>query len=208
MDASFFNKTGESQGKVALPDTLFGAPGSRYVLHEAVIALQRNRRRGTSNTKTRGEVRGGGHKPWKQKGTGNARAGSIRSPLWRKGGIIFGPHPRSYRMDLSNAKKWGALQSALIEKAKASHVNVIESLPVSEGKTREAKEFLKKTGLGGRLLLVVDQREPLMARATRNVFGLELKDVRELNAWNIMAAKEVLFTQAALEALSKRTPNG
>src|SRR5436853_5148526 len=96
-----------------LPDSFSSFAGSRRVLHEAIIALQGNQRRGTSDTKSRGEVTGGGHKPWKQKGTGNARAGSIRSPLWRKGGIIFGPHPRSYRVDLPASKKLMALQTAL-----------------------------------------------------------------------------------------------
>src|SRR5258708_37306361 len=109
---------------------LFAGPDSRYVLQEDIIPLKANQRRGTSQTKTRGLVSGGGRKPWKQKGTGNARSGSNRSPLWRKGGIIFGPHPRSYRIELNGAKKLMALQTALIEKAKASELSVIDSFNV------------------------------------------------------------------------------
>jgi len=128
LEAALFLASGEPQGKVELPETLFSDPGSRRTLQETIIALQRNQRRGTSETKTRGNVTGGGHKPWKQKGTGNARAGTIRSPLWRKGGIIFGPHPRSYRVELNQAKKTLALRTALVEKAKAQQIGVIESL--------------------------------------------------------------------------------
>src|SRR5207237_3886134 len=140
IEASFFAATGEPKGKIELPELLFGTEGSRRVLFEAVKALQGNQRRGTSATKTRGMVRGGGRKPWKQKGTGNARSGSIRSPLWRKGGIIFGPHPRSYRIDVPEAKKWIALRTALMEKAKASQVSVIDALESTNGKTGEVEK--------------------------------------------------------------------
>src|SRR6201996_5153586 len=114
LQAASYSVSGESKGNMDLPDILTATPGSRRVLHDAVVALQANQRRGTSMTKTRGLVSGGGRKPWKQKGTGNARAGSIRSPLWRKGGIIFGPVPRSYRIDLDTIKKQIALKTALV----------------------------------------------------------------------------------------------
>src|ERR1041385_8725697 len=127
MEANLISKSGEAKGKTELPASVFGQENSMRVLHEVLTAYQANQRQGTSNTKTRADVSGGGHKPWKQKGTGNARSGSNRSPLWRKGGIIFGPHPRSYRIELNAAKKLLALQTALIEKAKASDISVIRS---------------------------------------------------------------------------------
>src|SRR5579864_1164259 len=142
VQAPLYSAAGEAQGQFDLPEVIFSAPGSRRVLQEVIVALQANQRRGTSSTKTRGFVSGGGHKPWKQKGTGNARAGSIRSPLWRKGGIIFGPLPRSYRTDLDQAKRPIALQTALVEKAKASGLGIFEALEVKESKTRQAQEIL------------------------------------------------------------------
>src|SRR4051812_6586091 len=127
MEASLISKTGESKGKTELPASVFGLEGSKRVLHEVITAYQANQRRGTSNTKTRGEVSGGGRKPWKQKGTGNARSGSNRSPLWRKGGIIFGPHPRSYRIDVGGEKRRFALSTALTLKAQDQALVVLEA---------------------------------------------------------------------------------
>src|SRR5579863_7339802 len=154
MEASLITATGEIKGKTELPATVFGREISRRVLQEVLVVLQGNLRRGTSETKTRSNVSGGGRKPWKQKGTGNARSGSIRSPLWRKGGIIFGPHPRSYRVDLPQAKKALALRTALVEKAKASQLSVVESVSFQKAKTSAAAQFFKKAGISGRVLLV------------------------------------------------------
>ena len=204
LQAPFFTASGEAKGTVELPSGLFQGESSRYVLHEALIALRRNQRRGTSATKTRGEVSGGGRKPWKQKGTGNARAGSNRSPLWRKGGIIFGPHPRSYRMDLNVQKKNLALLTGLIEKARASEVAVIESFPEGDGKTREAEQRLEKTGLTGRVLLVVDRKSAPVLRAIRNISRLQVADAQELNVGQLTMAQKLLFTQPALQALAGR----
>src|SRR5262249_15871565 len=149
--------------------SIFGATGSRRILHETVVALQANQRRGTSMTKTRGLVSGGGRKPWKQKGTGNARSGSIRSPLWRKGGIIFGPVPRSYRIDLPNAKRQHALLTALAAKSGADQLSVIDSFSFKEPKTSEAQAVLTRAGVTEKSLVVVDRRDPQVVRALRNI---------------------------------------
>lgn len=206
--APFFTSSGEAKGRIDLPEILFGHEGSRRTLFEAIVALQANQRRGTSATKTRGLVSGGGHKPWKQKGTGNARAGSNRSPLWRKGGIIFGPQPRSYRIELDGAKRLAALQTALIEKAKVDQLSVIDSLTIENGKTRSGYEILKKTGFSGSVLLVLDQSEASITRALRNVERLCVAKASEINAWGVMRAKQVLFTKSALETLANRFPKG
>lgn len=191
-----------------LPEIIFGGEGSRRVLQEVIIILQGNQRRGTSSTLTRGLVSGGGRKPWKQKGTGNARSGSNRSPLWRKGGIIFGPLPRSYRIDVPASKKLLALQTALVEKAKAAEIAVIDSVEFKEGKTKQVAEWVRKTGTRHGLMLVVDKKHPGLLRAARNVAGLCIADSGEVNAWTLLTARKVFFTKSALDALTARFPKG
>jgi large subunit ribosomal protein L4 len=207
VQAPLFSATGEAQGQFDLPESLFGATGSRRVLQEVIIGIQANQRRGTSSTKTRGFVSGGGHKPWKQKGTGNARAGSIRSPLWRKGGIIFGPLPRSYRIDLDQAKRLTALQTALSEKAKVSGLGVFDALEMKEAKTRQAQIILSKAGVSGKTLIVVDKKDETLYRAFGNLKNVCMMDASEVNAWALTASPKVFFTKAALEALEKRFPS-
>jgi len=206
--APLFSAAGEAKGQFDLPEAIFTPVGSRRVLQQVIVGLQANQRRGTSSTKTRGFVSGGGRKPWKQKGTGNARSGSIRSPLWRGGGIIFGPLPRSYRVGLDQSKRLIALQTALSEKAKASELSVFEAIQFAEPKTREAQKLLKSAGVSGRALVVVDQRDENLTRAFGNMKGITVVDVAEVNAWQLMAAPKVLFTKAAIEALQKRWPKG
>ncbi|MFA5975020.1 MAG: 50S ribosomal protein L4 [Elusimicrobiota bacterium] len=208
QQASFYSSSGEAKGKIDLPESLFGGEGSRRILHEVTVALQANQRQGTSATKTRGLVSGGGRKPWKQKGTGNARAGSNRSPLWRKGGIIFGPQPRSYRIDLDACKRSTALHTAFIEKAKAGQLGVIDSVAVGDGKTRSGDALLKKTGVAGTILLVLDKKNPDITRAFRNVSRVCVVDVAELNAFHVMRARQVLISKAGLDGLMNRFPKG
>jgi large subunit ribosomal protein L4 len=204
VQATLFSRTGEAKGKTDLPESLVGGSGSRRVLHEAIVALRRNQRRGTSNTLTRGEVTGGGRKPWKQKGTGNARSGSIRSPLWRKGGIIFGPHPRSYRVNLSHAKRLLALQTALYEKSQAAEVSVVEAIGFKKGKTGEAASLFKALGFFGRVLVVLDKREADTIRAIQNLRNVQVIDAAQINANDVLSAHQVLFTPASLEMLTSR----
>lgn len=208
LEAALLAASGEVKGKVELPEFIFQGDGSLRVLQETLVAYRRNLRRGTSETKTRGEVRGGGHKPWKQKGTGNARAGTIRSPLWRKGGIIFGPHPRSYRVDLDHRKRLIAFKTALADKAKAADIRVVDSLPGAGGKTRQAAQFLEKAELAGRVLLVVDRKTESPTRAFRNISRVQLADVHEIHAASLLAAHRLIFTQAALQALGQRIHQG
>jgi large subunit ribosomal protein L4 len=208
MDAILISKTGEAKGKTELPASVFGREISKRVLHEVLIAYQANQRRGTSNTKTRGEVSGGGRKPWKQKGTGNARSGSNRSPLWRKGGIIFGPHPRSYRIDVNEDKRRFALATALIAKAQDQALAVLEALPEVDGKTSALSQFFDKAVPKNRILVIVDKKSDLLKRAVRNLARVCLIDVNELNPMDLMRANHILFTKSALEALVARFPQG
>jgi len=208
IQVPLYSAAGEATGQFELPESIFSPVGSLRVLQEVIIGLQANQRRGTSSTKTRGFVSGGGRKPWKQKGTGNARSGSIRSPLWRGGGIIFGPLPRSYRTDLDQAKRLIALQTALSQKAKASELGVFEAIAIAGTKTSEAQALLTKAGVSGKALIVVDQRDEKMTRAFGNIKGIKIVDSAEVNAWQLMASRKVFFTKGALEALSKRWPKG
>jgi len=208
LQAPLFSAAGEAKGQFELPEVIFSAPGSLRVLQAVIIGLQANQRRGTSSTKTRGFVSGGGRKPWKQKGTGNARSGSIRSPLWRGGGIIFGPLPRSYRQQLDQSRRLVALQTALAQKAKASQLSVLESIQLDKPKTSEVSKLLVKAGITGKALVVVDTKNENLSRAFGNMKGICLVDAAEVNAWQLMAAPQVLFTKAALDALQKRWPKG
>ena len=208
LQAPLFSATGESKGQYDLPDSIFALKGSLRVLQEVIVGLQANQRRGTSSTLTRGLVSGGGRKPWKQKGTGNARSGSIRSPLWRKGGIIFGPHPRSYRTELDQARRLLALQTALVQKAVASEIGVFETMTVDAPKTKEAQQILTKAGITGRALVVVDRQEAKLTQAFRNLKAVKLTDAAQVNAWQLMASRKVFFTVGALDELSKRWPKG
>jgi large subunit ribosomal protein L4 len=205
MEANLITKTGEAKGKVDLPASIFGQEGSIRVLQEVIVAYQANQRRGTSNTKTRAEVSGGGHKPWRQKGTGNARSGSNRSPLWRKGGIIFGPRPRSYRIDINEDKRRHALATALGVKAESKEISVLEALPEGD-KTSAFGKFFDKAAPQGRLLIVVDQKNDGLRRVLRNLPRVELVDVRELNPWILMHSQKILLTQPALKSLESRFP--
>jgi large subunit ribosomal protein L4 len=206
LQVPLFSAKGEAKGQFDMPEAFFAPEGSRRVLQEVIVAMQANQRRGTSMTKTRGLVSGGGRKPWKQKGTGNARSGSIRSPLWRKGGIIFGPQPRSYRTDLDQSRRLLALQTALSEKAKASEIGVFEAITFDKPRTKEAQQFLAKAGISGRTLLVVDRKDEKISQAFANIRDVQLIDAAQVNAWQLMVSHQVFFTKAALDELLKRWP--
>ena len=208
LQAPLFSAKGESKGQFDLPEAIFSPVGSRRVLQEVIVGLQANQRSGTSMTKTRGLVSGGGRKPWKQKGTGNARSGSIRSPLWRKGGIIFGPQPRSYRTEMDQSRRLLALQTALAEKAKSSEIGIFEAIAFDQPKTKEAQQFLAKAGISGKALLVVDKKDAKVSRVFANIGGVQLVDADQVNAWQIMASPKVYFTMVALDTLAKRWPKG
>jgi len=208
LKSPLFSATGESKGTYEWPKEILSESPSRRVLHEVVVAYQANRRSGTSATKTRGLVSGGGRKPWKQKGTGNARSGSIRSPLWRKGGIIFGPQPRSYAQAIGPVKKLIALQTAMLEKAQSSGLSVIESLKAAKSKTREVSGVLEKASGDVRTLVVIERKDLALQRALRNLNGFTVMSVEDLNALHLLSSPKVLFTRSAADAIASRFPKG
>jgi large subunit ribosomal protein L4 len=198
------NTKGEKTGAVDLPEGVFGAKASRAVVHEVVNAYLANQRRGTHSTKTRGEVSGGGLKPWKQKHTGRARAGSTRSPLWRHGGIIFGPKPRSYYQDIPEAKKKLVLKAVLSDCLKEGRLSVVDALSVSEPKTRLVAEIAEKLGWAEKTVVVMEGVDKNLTRAVRNLPNVHLCVAKDLNSYDALWARRLVFTRGALEQISKR----
>ena len=194
---SVYDTEGNKVDDLNLSDEVFGVDPNKSLLHKAVIAYQANQRAGTASTKTRGEVRGGGRKPWRQKGTGRARHGSRRSPIWRKGGIVFGPRPRDYRVFLPKNVRRKALVSALSAKVMADEMRVVEELELAEGKTREMAEILNRLGVEPRVLIVTEDGDERVLRSVRNLEGVSVMRADSLNAYEVLKARYMVMTKAA-----------
>jgi large subunit ribosomal protein L4 len=197
------DRDGRSASQVDLPDDIFGRAAHDHLVYEAVVNYRANQRRGTASTKTRAAVSGGGKKPWRQKGTGRARAGSTRSPLWRKGGTVFGPEPRDYSYELPKKAKRGALRSALAQKHAAGDLLVVRELELQAPKTKEAAARLKALSLGSALLVDLAGNAHLF-RAVRNIPRIKAVDVAGLNIYDVLAHKSLVFTERAFEAVLER----
>lgn len=189
---------GEPTGTVDLDDAIFGLTPNVAVMHQVVTAQLAAARSGTQSTLTRAEVRGGGRKPWRQKGTGRARQGSTRSPHWAGGGVALGPKPRSYKQRTPKKMVQLALRSALSARAAAGRVAVVGRWDLPEPKTRHAQAAVKALGLEGRLLVVLDRDADLTARAFRNLPEVHLVLPSELNAYDVLCSDWVVFTSATL----------
>lgn len=204
METSIYNLQGKATGKLTLPG-IFETKVSSALLHEVVVGLLANQRAGTHSVKTRAEVRGGGKKPWKQKGTGNARSGSNTSPLWRKGGIIFGPKPRSYFQNIPQQKRQLSLQMALSVKAKDGELVVVDAMKLADAKTKSVAAVLKNLKItGSKILLVVDKIDQNLKRGSHNIENLVVAEAKNINAYQVLWAKKMLLTPAAVELLEKR----
>jgi large subunit ribosomal protein L4 len=180
---------------------VFGGRVKTDLIHESVVRANAAERRGTHATKNRALVSGSGKKPWRQKGTGRARVGEIRSPLWRKGGTVFGPQPRSYAYQLPRKVEKGALRAALSEKLQGGSVVVVDSLAASEVKTKAAVALLKTLGVSGKALLVDVKPDEKMALSVRNMAGITLLPSNRITARDVMDTRRVVLTSAALEKL-------
>lgn len=197
------NLKNEKVGQVALADEIFAAAVNKPLLHETVEMQRAAMRQGTASTKTRAEVRGGGKKPWRQKGTGRARHGSIRSPIWRGGGVTFGPRPRSYGYDMPRAKYRTALRSALSAKLAAGELVVVEGLSAVEPKTKALSAAFKAMGRDRRVLLVVDEPSVGLTRASQNLSFLELISVTGLNVYDLLANRHVIISREVVERVQE-----
>lgn len=197
------DRSGRTAAQVDLPDGLLAGPAQDHLIYEAVVNYRANQRQGTAATKTRAFVRGGGKKPWRQKGTGRARVGSTRSPLWRKGGTVFGPQPRDYSYELPKKARRGALRAALAGKHAAGELLVASELEVKEPKTKEAVALLKAFKLDSALLVDLAENAALF-RAVRNIPRVKAVDVSGLNIYDVLAHKSVVFSRRAFEAVLEK----
>jgi len=198
-----FDLKGKQAAEVDLPDAVFAYPEKDHLVYEAVRNYQANQRQGTAATKTRSLVTGGGKKPWRQKGTGRARAGSSRSPLWRKGATTFGPKPRDYSYELPKKARRNALRSVLSQKLAANQVLVLDALDLKEAKTREAAALLKTFNLDSALF--VDHHENAnLFRSVRNLPRVKAVDVQALNVVDVLSHTWLVFSRKALESAMER----
>ncbi len=205
------NLANKKVGSLDLRDDVFAVPPNQHVLWEAVNHYLASLRCGTHQTKTRGEVKGSGRKLWRQKGTGRARVGSIRSPLWRHGGTVHGPQPRDYSYRLPRKTLLGALRVALSAKLAAEKLLVVDSLELENHKTKNLRQALDRLGVDRSLLIVEGDGNQNLERASRNLAGIKLVPTHTLHAYHVLSHDRILFSQAAVEKLQnaiapRRTP--
>lgn len=192
-----YNREGSQIGEIALNDEIFGIVPNESVVHEAVVMQQASLRHGTSSTKSRGEVRGGGRKPWRQKGTGRARAGTIRSPLWRGGAITFGPKPRDYNYSIPKKKRRLALKSVLSAKVLDGELIVIDELLFEQPKTKEMIKVLEALNVAGALIVTAEVDENVN-KSARNIPGVSFSIASGLNVYDILTHGKLVLTKEAV----------
>jgi large subunit ribosomal protein L4 len=197
------NRDGVQVGEIALAERVFGQEPNRHLMHAAVVAHLARRRVGTASTLTRAEVSGGGRKPWRQKGTGRARHGSIRSPLWRKGGVVFGPKPRDYGFAIPVKARRQALRSALSARVREGAVKVVQDLVLEEPRTRVLAGILEKLGATGSTLIVTAARDRNLELSARNLPGVDTALAHELHTYQVLDHDLLLFTPEAVQRVEE-----
>ena len=200
---SVLNIKGEKVGDITLNENVWGIEPNDAVLYDALTLARNNARQGTADTKTRSEVSGGGKKPWRQKGTGRARQGSTRAPHWIKGGIVCGPHPRSYAKKMNRKERRLALKSALSYKVIESEMIVVDNFDLETGKTKDAKVALNNLKANKKVLLVVDELNDNVILATRNLNNVVLLEASEINTYDVIAADNMIITEKAVKAIEE-----
>ena len=198
-----YKMDGSEAGTMKLNEKVFGVEYNEPLIHQAVVTRLANERQGTKSTLTRTEVRGGGRKPWRQKGTGNARQGSIRAPQWIKGGVVFAPKSRDFSKDMNKKAKAAALVSALSKKVADGELVVIDSLAVKEGKTKEMVAFQKALKLDKTCVVVMDNDDINVIRAARNIEKLSTLPVQQISTYEVVSNAKVVLTKAAVQKLEE-----
>lgn len=198
-----YKMDGTEAGSMELSEKVFGAEYREELIHQAVVTRLANERQGTKSTLTRTEVRGGGRKPWRQKGTGNARQGSIRAPQWIKGGVVFAPKSRDFSKGMNKKAKAAALVSALSKKVADGELVVIDQLTVAEGKTKEMAAFQKALGLNKTALVVMDSADEKVILAARNLEKLSTLPVEQISTYEVVANAKVVLTKAAVQKIEE-----
>lgn len=196
------NKAGEKVGDIQLNENVFGAEISEAAVHQVVVALLANKRQGTQSAKTRAEVSGGGIKPWRQKGTGRARQGSIRSPQWIHGGIVFAPKPRDYRMAIPKSMKRTAMRSVLTSKVQENEIFVLEDLSFETPKTKEAVAMFKALNLKKALVVVAESNENTY-KSIRNIQGVAVVPVNNINVYDLLKYENLIITKDAVSKIEE-----
>ena len=197
------NMTGAEVGEMELSDNVFGVEYKEALIHQAVVTRLANERQGTKSTLTRTEVRGGGIKPWRQKGTGRARQGSIRAPQWIKGGVVFAPKSRDFSKKMNDKAKKVALFSALSKKVADGEFIVVDELKVAQGKTKEMASFAKALGLNKSALVVMDNDDVNVIRATANLPKIATLPLAQLSTYEVVANSKVVMTKTAVEKIQE-----
>jgi large subunit ribosomal protein L4 len=201
--ARMVDSTGAATGTVELPASVFAVDPNTAVMHQAVLRQLANQRQGTHDTRTRGEVRGGGRKPYRQKGTGRARQGSIRAPQWEGGGVVFGPHPHGYRQGMPRKQRRLALRSALSVKAAENQVVVLSSFELEAPKTRAVVDLVRAVDAGRRVLMVLGSHNAMLERSARNIPEVRITLAGNLSVRDLLVAETVLITPDALEHIAE-----
>lgn len=197
-----FNKEGKQVGDIQLNDEVFAVEVNQYAMHQVVVALLANKRQGTQSAKTRSEVRGGGIKPWRQKGTGRARQGSIRAPQWIKGGVVFAPKPRDYRMSIPKTMRRVAITSALTSKVLDNNMIVLESLELAAPKTKEMVNVLNAFEAKKTLIVTAESNENVY-KSARNIQGVAVLPVNNINVYDLLKFEKLIITKEAVNKIEE-----
>ena len=203
MEMKVVNSSGKKVGTIELNAAVFEQEYNESLIHQVVVAQLANKRQGTKSTLTRAEVRGGGIKPWRQKGTGRARQGSIRAPQWIKGGVVFAPKPRDFSQKINQKMKVAALKSALSQKARDNEITIINEIKAENGKTKEIATILKNLKMEKRVLLVVGERDELVIRACRNIENVTLINASLINVYDVVANANCIMTKDAVNKIEE-----
>ena len=202
-NVALYNMEGKQIGDIALSDAIFGQEVNKSVLHQVVVNYLANQRQGTQSTKTRSEVRGGGIKPWRQKGTGRARQGSIRAPQWIKGGIALGPKPRDYSYTINKKVKALALKSALSSKVAEQEIIVVDDIAMTEIKTKTIATMLKNFNVDSKALIVTNDKNDNVVKSAKNIPGVGTAFTGSLNVYEILNHDKLIITKDAVSKLEE-----
>ena len=203
MQTKVLNKLGEEVGKITLNEKVFGAPLNEDLIHQVVVAYLANNRQGTKSTLTRSEVRGGGRKPWRQKGTGNARQGSIRAPQWIKGGVVFAPKPRDFSKKINKQMKQGAFVSALSELARNKNIIVVDELSLAKPSTKEFKAILNNVKADKRVLVVTEEDNENVYLSARNISKVAVTPANLACTYDLVVADKMVITKSAVKLIEE-----
>lgn len=203
MELKVFNTLGKEVGAIEVSDSVFGAEYNEALIHQVVVAQLANKRQGTKSTLTRTEVRGGGIKPWRQKGTGRARQGSIRSPQWRHGGVVFAPKPRDFSKKINKAMNAAAMVSVLSQKVRQDELIVLDKIELNEAKTREMAKICVDLNAGKKAMFVLGSENEKVVRATNNLPEATVCDAKLINVYDMVRAGKVFVTEEAIKVIEE-----